>query len=70
MHQANFGVISTSINQIVKNWDNDFEHIAAFQHMEHELAVVLAKLPEKNKELLVEVNLKIILFSDSVYFSI
>ena len=58
MHNPNPGVICTRIVQIVENWDNDFQDITTFQNMEHKLAVMLTQLPEENKKLLVEMNLK------------
>ena len=58
VHKTDPGVICTRIIQIVENWDNDFQDITTFQNMEHELAVMLAQLPEENEKLLVEVNLK------------
>ena len=59
MHESYPGVISSSIIQVMKNWNNNFKHITAFQNMEHELAVMLTDLPKEDQKLLVKVNLKV-----------
>ena len=59
MHESYPRVISSSIIQVMKNWNNNFKHITAFQNMEHELAVMLTDLPKEDQKLLVKVNLKV-----------
>ena len=59
MHESYPGVISSSIIQVMKNWNNNFKNITALQNMKHELAVMLTDLPKEDQKLLVKVNLKV-----------
>ena len=59
MHESYPRVISSSIIQVMKNWNNNFKHITAFQNMKHELAVMLTDLPKEDQKLLVKVNLEV-----------
>ena len=59
MHESYPRVISSSIIQVMKNWNNNFKNITALQNMEHELAVMLTDLPKEDQKLLVKVNLKV-----------
>ena len=59
MHESYPRVISSSIIQVMKNWNNNFKNITALQNMKHELAVMLTDLPKEDQKLLVKVNLKV-----------
>jgi hypothetical protein len=50
-------LIGARIIEIVENGDEDLQHVRALQHVEQELLVVLAELPEEDQQLLMEVDL-------------
>jgi hypothetical protein len=43
----------------VEDWYEDLQHVRALEHVEKELLVMLAKLPEKDQQLLVEMYLEL-----------
>ncbi len=57
MHEPSPGLIGARIIEIVENGDEDLQHVRALQHVEQELLVVLAELPEEDQQLLMEVDL-------------
>ncbi len=57
MHEPGPGLIGARIIEIVENGDEDLQHVRALQHVEQELLVVLAELPEEDQQLLMEVDL-------------
>jgi hypothetical protein len=57
VHEPSPGLIGARIIEIVENGDEDLQHVRALQHVEQELLVVLAELPEEDQQLLMEVDL-------------
>ena len=52
MHEACAGLVGTRIIQVVEDGHQDVQHVGALEHVEEELLVVFAKLPEKYQQLL------------------
>jgi len=57
VHESSPGLICARIIEIVENGDEDLQYVRALQHVEQELLVVLAELPEEDQQLLMEVDL-------------
>jgi len=57
VHKPSTGLIGTCVVEIVENGHEDLQHVGALEHVEEELLVVLAELPEEDEQLLVEVDL-------------
>ena len=57
MHETGAGLIGARIIQVMEDGHQDVQHVGALEHVEEELLVVLAELPEEDQQFLVEVDL-------------
>ena len=57
MHETGAGLIGARIIQVMVDGHQDVQHVGALEHVEEELLVVLAELPEEDQQFLVEVDL-------------
>jgi hypothetical protein len=58
VYETSPGLVGARVVEIMEDGLQDLQHVRALQHVEEELLVMLAELPEEDEELLVEVYLQ------------